>query len=171
MKIRSTDPIRVNTATVKKSEVRGGSFQELLHTRLDDIQPQPDRERVADRQCGGNLGVVFAQRLIGPILALCPGAEFGPSKRWPEAHYATLANAYLAKGWDVWLFGGPNDKMIANSINAATQNQCVAPVKISNGIEYLFLSLSPNTVLNQPRSVPVKHDILYSMDHEQDQQR
>ena len=42
MKIRSTDPSRVNTAKVKKSEVKGGSFQELLHTRLDGIHPQPE---------------------------------------------------------------------------------------------------------------------------------
>ncbi len=42
MKIRSTDPSRVNTIRVKKSEVKGGSFQELLHTRLDGIQPQSE---------------------------------------------------------------------------------------------------------------------------------
>jgi len=42
MKIRSTDPSRVNTAKAKKSEVKGGSFQELLHTRLDGIHSQPE---------------------------------------------------------------------------------------------------------------------------------
>ena len=49
MKIHSTNPSRVNATKVKKSEVKGGSFQELLHTRLDEIQPQqenhhPDEE-------------------------------------------------------------------------------------------------------------------------------
>lgn len=42
MKIRSTDLSRVNSAKVKKSEVKGGSFQELLHTRLDGIHSQTE---------------------------------------------------------------------------------------------------------------------------------
>jgi len=33
-----------------------------------------------------------------PLLALCPGAEFGPAKRWPEQHYASVAAALLAQG-------------------------------------------------------------------------
>ena len=33
-----------------------------------------------------------------PILALCPGAEFGPAKRWPEEYYAEIANAKLKEG-------------------------------------------------------------------------
>lgn len=40
-----------------------------------------------------------------PVLALCPGAEFGPAKRWPEAHFATLARERIDAGWRVWLFG------------------------------------------------------------------
>lgn len=59
------------------------------------------------------------------ILVLCPGAEFGPSKRWPETHYAEVAQEKLAAGWDVWLFGGPNDKDVAASIQAMTENRCV----------------------------------------------
>lgn len=42
MKIRSTDLSRVNTTKVKKSEVKGGSFQELLHSRLDGLHPQSE---------------------------------------------------------------------------------------------------------------------------------
>ena len=52
-----------------------------------------------------------------PILVLCPGAEFGVSKRWPETHYAKLAIEYLANGWQVWLFGSDNDFQVCNTIN------------------------------------------------------
>ena len=45
-----------------------------------------------------------------PILALCPGAEFGPAKRWPERHYAEVAKQKLLEGWQVWLFGSAKDK-------------------------------------------------------------
>ena len=42
MKIRSIEPSRVNSVKIKKSEVKGGSFQELLHTRLDGMHSQPE---------------------------------------------------------------------------------------------------------------------------------
>ena len=51
-----------------------------------------------------------------PVLALCPGAEFGPSKRWPEGHYRAVAEAKIADGWQVWVFGSANDKAVADAI-------------------------------------------------------
>jgi heptosyltransferase-2 len=59
-----------------------------------------------------------------PILALCAGAEFGPSKRWPEAYYADVANQKLDEGWDVWLFGSPKDRPVTEKIMALTQDRC-----------------------------------------------
>ncbi len=51
-----------------------------------------------------------------PVLGLCPGAEFGPSKRWPERHYAAVARYWLRQGWQIWLFGSANDQPVANAI-------------------------------------------------------
>jgi heptosyltransferase-2 len=59
-----------------------------------------------------------------PILALCAGAEFGPSKRWPEEYYAQVANQKMAEGWDVWLFGSPKDRPVTEKVNELTQNRC-----------------------------------------------
>lgn len=59
-----------------------------------------------------------------PILAVCAGAEFGPSKRWPEAYYAKLALQKLAEGWDIWLFGSPKDRAVTDKIMAITNDQC-----------------------------------------------
>ena len=53
-----------------------------------------------------------------PVVALCPGAEFGPAKRWPAAHFAALAQAQMQAGRSVWLFGSPNDRGIGASIAA-----------------------------------------------------
>ena len=43
------------------------------------------------------------------ILALCPGAEYGPAKRWPAGHFAEVALKKIQQGWQVWLFGSEKD--------------------------------------------------------------
>ncbi|WP_116474824.1 lipopolysaccharide heptosyltransferase II [Zobellella maritima] len=53
-----------------------------------------------------------------PILALCPGAEFGPSKRWPEQHYAEVARQQISEGHQVWIFGSAKDVLVAEAIKA-----------------------------------------------------
>jgi heptosyltransferase-2 len=58
------------------------------------------------------------------ILAVCPGAEFGPSKRWPHEYFAEVANHYLSNHWDVWLFGSAKDHPIAEHINELTEHRC-----------------------------------------------
>ena len=44
-----------------------------------------------------------------PCLAICPGAEFGPSKKWPPKFYSQVAREYINKGWNVLCFGSIND--------------------------------------------------------------
>jgi heptosyltransferase-2 len=59
------------------------------------------------------------------ILALCPGAEFGPAKRWPADRFGALAERRLAAGWDVWLFGSDKDRPACAEVNAAAGGKCV----------------------------------------------
>ena len=66
----------------------------------------------------------FGLTADSPVLALCPGAEFGASKQWPERHYAQLAQDYLDQGWQVWLLGSTNDAASCARINSATNEQC-----------------------------------------------
>ncbi|WP_263081135.1 lipopolysaccharide heptosyltransferase II [Endozoicomonas sp. Mp262] len=51
-----------------------------------------------------------------PILGLCPGAEFGPSKQWPAGYYGEVALNLLKQGWRVWLFGSEKDRQITTEI-------------------------------------------------------
>ena len=60
-----------------------------------------------------------------PVLILCPGAEFGPSKRWPEEYYATLANHYLAKNWQVWILGSAKDSEVVKTIQTLTSEKTI----------------------------------------------
>ncbi|MGZ8187685.1 MAG: lipopolysaccharide heptosyltransferase II, partial [Methylosarcina sp.] len=63
--------------------------------------------------------------LDGNILALCPGAEYGPAKRWPVSYFAELARAKIDEGWRVWLFGSDKDKAVAEQINRETRGFCL----------------------------------------------
>ncbi len=51
-----------------------------------------------------------------PILAMCPGAEYGPAKRWPTNYFADTANSLIKDGWQIWLFGSTKDQDIGLEI-------------------------------------------------------
>ena len=51
-------------------------------------------------------------------LAICPGAEFGPAKKWPPEYYAEVARAYIDKGWNILCLGSPNDQETGEQIES-----------------------------------------------------
>jgi heptosyltransferase-2 len=59
------------------------------------------------------------------IAAFAPGAEYGPAKRWPAAHYATLARELVKRGYSVWLFGSPKDAEVTAQIRRLAGGACV----------------------------------------------
>ncbi|MGE4371744.1 MAG: lipopolysaccharide heptosyltransferase II [Xanthobacter sp.] len=52
----------------------------------------------------------------GPVMALCPGAEYGPAKRWPAPKFAQLARLAVQHGYRVRIFGSPKDAEAAQII-------------------------------------------------------
>jgi heptosyltransferase II len=61
----------------------------------------------------------------GRVACFCPGAEFGPAKRWPVQHFATLARALAAQGHDVWVIGSAKEKEIGEQIRTASADAAV----------------------------------------------
>jgi heptosyltransferase-2 len=59
-----------------------------------------------------------------PVAVFCPGAEYGPAKRWPAHYYAELAQRLRNKGYAVWLIGSPKDKEVADKIVALGNEPC-----------------------------------------------
>jgi len=63
-----------------------------------------------------------------PVAIFCPGAEYGPAKRWPVQYYAELAQQLRTQGYAVWLIGSPKDKEVAEKIvslgNPSARNLC-----------------------------------------------
>ena len=90
--------------------------------RADDL-PQPllwpqlqvSDEEIADTTAAFNLTD------SRPIVGFCPGAEFGPAKRWPHYHYATLAQRLIENGYQIALFGSAKDHEAGEQIRAALQ--------------------------------------------------
>lgn len=50
----------------------------------------------------------------------CPGAEYGPAKRWPAAHFAVLAQRLASTRSPVWLLGSDKDAALGADIAAAS---------------------------------------------------
>jgi len=75
--------------------------------------------RPALRVDAAGLPALLARLGLGdgrPVLVLCPGAEFGPAKRWPEEHFARVAEERIARGWQVWLLGSGRDGPVTGAL-------------------------------------------------------
>ena len=115
--------------------------------------PLPWPQLVANPELAATARVQFGLNDNKPVLALCPGAEFGPSKRWPERHYAAVAQAMIEAGWQVWLFGSANDRavceMIRDSLPQALRDHChdlAGKTALSQAID--LLSVADGVVSN-----------------------
>jgi heptosyltransferase-2 len=82
-----------------------------------------------------------------PVVALAPGAV-APSKRWPAASYAELAQKLTAEGLSVWVLGSETERPLAAEIVAAAGPRArdLTSSDLRNAI--LALKLSGATVSN-----------------------
>ncbi|WEA49425.1 ADP-heptose--LPS heptosyltransferase RfaF [Serratia marcescens] len=90
--------------------------------RADDL-PQPllwPRLQVSDEEIADTTAA-FNLTDSRPIVGFCPGAEFGPAKRWPHYHYAALAQRLIESGYQIALFGSAKDHEAGEQIRAALQ--------------------------------------------------
>lgn len=74
-----------------------------------------------------------------PAIAFCPGAEFGPAKRYPDYHYAKLAEMLIEQGYSIRLFGSKKDEPVAEKIRLA----------LSKEMQRYCVNLAGQTDLNQ----------------------
>lgn len=89
-----------------------------------------------------------------PVVALCPGAEYGPSKQWPVSHFAALAGLLAEAGMATWIFGSDNDRPIADMIVrlAVAHDKTAAPIDLCGATNLLdaldLMSLTSAVVSN-----------------------
>ena len=61
----------------------------------------------------------------GSYWAFAPGAEYGPAKRWPPLHYASLARSlFKAHGLPVLLLGSAKEEELCDEIASASGGAC-----------------------------------------------
>ena len=68
--------------------------------------PQLSANLGAFEQLKTTLGLTIQNRLA----ILCPGAEYGPAKRWPVEHFAALTRQLQQAGYTVWTIGSAKDQ-------------------------------------------------------------
>ena len=113
----------------KKLPLMVERFAQLAEATGDEIRktiPHPHLN-VSDQARQQTLHKL-ALTLDQPVVIFCPGAEYGPAKRWPEPYYAELAQQLRAQGYAIWLIGSPKDKETAEKIvalgNQTMRNLC-----------------------------------------------
>lgn len=74
-----------------------------------------------------------------PAIAFCPGAEFGPAKRYPHYHYAAVAEKLIEQGYSIRLFGSKKDEPVGEEIRTALPEK----------LQRYCLNLAGQTDLNQ----------------------
>ncbi len=136
---------------------RVGYDGELRSLLLTESFPKPSKKNKPPMvQWYGDLGGYASSQLADPsllvaqdiqlkaceefalqagFLALAPGAEFGPAKRWPAAYFAKVAQAFLnaQPTQQVVLFGGPKDIDFCQDIVGYLPEELKARVQVLAG--------------------------------------
>ncbi len=109
----------------KKLPLMVERFAQLAEYADQDItRPLPDPElTITDVQRSTTLRKL-GLTLQGSVAVFCPGAEYGPAKRWPIPYFAELAQRLRKAGFTVLLIGSAKDKSIADMIVALGNDAC-----------------------------------------------
>jgi heptosyltransferase-2 len=111
---------RVLDQTVKRFVALGLERGEALPGSL----PFPELDVSVDNQ--RRVMAALDLSLDRPVIAMMPGAEYGPAKCWPLEHFTALAAKLDAAGYAVWVLGSQKDAASGDMIAAgsAAQNLC-----------------------------------------------
>lgn len=87
-------------------------------------RPYPRPSLLGDTTIAAQLKQQLGLNTDKPVVALCPGAEYGPAKRWPTQYYGELAQQLHDLGYAVWLMGSKKDEALAEEIIKVALTAC-----------------------------------------------
>jgi heptosyltransferase-2 len=101
--------------TVKRFVALGLDTGEALPVELPDpsLQISTDNQARSLAALGLDLG--------RPVVAMMPGAEYGPAKCWPLEYFTELASRLDAAGYAVWVLGSHKDAGAGEQIAAGSR--------------------------------------------------
>jgi heptosyltransferase-2 len=102
----------------------------LVSTLGMEARPQAPRLCVSENDAAGALHSygLCPDRPGSPLFGMCPGGEYGPSKRWPEERFIDTARRLRAQLGCRWiLFGSEGDRLSCSRIADAIQDGCPEP--------------------------------------------
>jgi heptosyltransferase II len=77
------------------------------------------RLQVTDSERAGLFSRLHLDPTRAPV-CLCPGAEYGPAKRWPKEYFSELATLLAAEGHAVWIIGSAKETALGDAIQHAS---------------------------------------------------
>ena len=85
-------------------------------SNLDQVPAIPFPRLEVDMINRERLAEVLKLDLARPVIAVMPGAEYGPAKQWPAKYYRELAALLIEKNYQVWVIGSAKEKELGQTI-------------------------------------------------------
>jgi heptosyltransferase-2 len=140
------DARRLNKQRLRQTVQRFVALGREVGATLPDPIPTP-AFHIQTEQVDAALQRLGLRKPSSPLLIACPGAEYGPAKRWPAEYFAELARGMLEDGWELWLLGSQSDGPVAEAICAAAPG-CVNLVGKTSLGEAIDLSSLADVVVS-----------------------
>lgn len=104
--------------------------------------PIPSPQLHIDPENQQRLLVQWQLSLTKPIVAMMPGAEYGPAKQWPLSHFRELAQRCTAANQQVWVLGSAKDAAAGEVIaqGLADVNNLCGKTSLVDAVDLLALA-------------------------------
>jgi heptosyltransferase-2 len=123
-------------------------FVALGQSRDAEVLPEcPNPALLVEGEKARRTAEKYALDADRPILALAPGAEYGPAKRWPAEYFTEVAVAFEKQGFQIIILGSERDQEPA-AVIAGHSGAIDLTGKTSLGEVVDLLSLVAVTVTN-----------------------
>ncbi len=90
---------------------------------LPAVLPPPHLSSTPEQQRNARLALGLPVDAAPAVF--CPGAEYGPAKRWPAKHFAALAQLVASPASPAWLIGSAKDKDVGAEIEALAEGSAI----------------------------------------------
>jgi len=107
--------------TVKRFAVLGQDRTQQALPELQLLRPRLDVDSVNQTRLWRELDLQTDRRMV----ALMPGAEYGPAKRWPLERFAELAARLAGAGIGVLILGSEKERALGEEVRGASASALV----------------------------------------------